>query len=226
MSLASLQNENSYWMGVAGIAFFGLGGIVFLFQPLIIARSEQQKLKLLCRITEDGFTFGRYQFPFGAMKGRYTLHFAEVDEIHLNTLPVTALVNGNELIFLIGLGKDSIREAAERNSIPITEPLDVWELIGEEFLDTEYDDEHKERTFLKLAQAGLPKEEVQGIRKRLRLRMLLWTYHSMEWIYCGQYDMLNVMGLLRARAYWWSMEIALRSNVKMKGHSTLRRDFL
>jgi|GEM_PF-2860037 hypothetical protein len=221
MSFVVLQADGPSWMSITGMLFFGLCALVLLFRPWIDDRAGQNRAKRLCVITEKGFSFGRYQFPFGTMKGRSTLPFAEVDEIRLNTIPVTALVNGNELIFLTGLEKDPIREAADRHGIPVRQPLDVWELLGEEFLDTEYDDEHKERTLLTLAQAGILREEVQRIRKRLRLRMLPWTYYVMDWIYCGQYDILNVTDLLRARTYWWSMEIALRGYAEKQDQSNL-----
>jgi len=88
--------------------------------------------------------------------------------------------------------------------------LDIWELICEKFLDTEFDEEHKRLTTKRLAEAGIPGTELSAIRKKLRWRMLPWTFYSMEWIYCGHYDMLCILWPFCTKTYWWSMEIALR----------------
>ena len=205
-----------YTKGVDGTmigcaVFFGACALVALFQPRLEAFTRERQAGALCRITDQGFAFDRgYAFPFGAMKGRKLLPFAEVQEVRLNTFPPTALVNGNELIFLTGLKKEDVRSAAEQHGVNTREPLDIWELIGEEFLDTEFETDHQEHTLRLLAEAGVPTEEVRAIRKKLRWSMLLWAYASLEWIYCGHYDVLANRSPVRSSTYWWTMGIALR----------------
>lgn len=207
----SLEEQGFDWSMVGCASFFGICALVFLFEPQLEAFKQRRMAEALCRITDQGFAFDRgYEFPFGLMKGRKLLPFGEVQEIRLNTWPPTALVNGNELIFLTGLKKDEAHTAAERFGVQTSEPLDIWELIGEEFLDTEFEEDHKRRTLQRLAEAGIPEAEVLAIRKRLQRRMLLWTYHSMEWIYCGHYDVLQNRWPMGAKIYWWTMEVALR----------------
>ena len=207
----SLSEQGFDWSLVGGAFLFGTCALLFLFQPQLEAFKQRSMAEALCRITDQGFAFDRgYGFPFGAMKGRKLLPFAEVQEIRLNTFPPTALVNGNELIFLIGLKRDAVKAAAERIGVATSEPLDIWELIAEEFLDTEFNEEEKLRTLQRLSDAGVPIEEVLAIRKKLQRRMLLWTYHSLEWIYCGHYDVLANRWPMSRKTYWWTMELALR----------------
>lgn len=207
----SLSEQGFDWSLVGGAFLFGTCALLALFQPLLEAFKQRRMAEALCRITHRGFTFDRgYEFPFGAMKGRKVLPFTEVRDIRLNTFPPTALVNGNELIFLTGLKKEDVAAIAVRHGVKTSEPVDIWELLGEEFLDTELDEEEKRRTLQRLSDAGVPKEEVLAIRKKLQRRMLWWTYASMEWIYCGHYDVLGNRWPVSRKTYWWTMELALR----------------
>lgn len=207
----TLYEQGFDWSMVGCAAFSGTGVLLALFQPQLEALKQRRMAEALCRITDQGFAFDRgYEFPFGAMRGRTLLPFNEVEEIRLNTFPPTALVNGNELIFLTGLKKEDIVMVAVRHGVKTNEPLDIWEMIGEEFLDTGFDEDQKIRTLQRLAEAGVPNEEVLAIRKKLQRRMLWWTYASMEWIYCGHYDVLQNRWPVSRKTYWWTMELALR----------------
>lgn len=194
-----------------GAGLFGLCALAALFQPQLEAFTQRRMAEARCRITDQGFAFDRgYEFPFGAMKGRKLLPFAEVQEIRPNTFPPTALVHGDELIFLTGLKRDEVMATAERHGIATKEPFEIWKLIAEEFLDTAFDEDHKRLTLQRLAEAGVQEEEVLEIRQRLRRRMLAWTYLSLEWVYLGHYDVLGNSRPLRAATYWWTMGVALR----------------
>jgi hypothetical protein len=211
ISTWTLYDQGFDWSMVGGAFLFGTCALVALLQPQLEAFTELRTAEALCRITDQGFAFGRgYDFPFGAMKGRKLLPFGEVQEIRLNTFPSTALVNGNELIFLNGLKREAVEEAAIRQGLKTTGPLDIWELICEEFLDTEFEEDLKQRSLRRLEEAGIPPDEVLAIRKRLRHRMMAWTYLSLEWIYLGHYDVLGNSRPVSPKTYWWTMEIALR----------------
>ena len=212
MSIYLIVARGPSWSNLLGAVLFGSATLVTFFKPEYDAWLNQRMADRLCRIEPDGFYFKHgYDFRYGAMARRKLLPYGKVQEIRLNTWPPTALVNGNELIFLTGLKREEVATVAEQHGIRTCEPLDIWELIGEEFLDTEFEEAEKRHTLQRISEAGVPEQEVFAIRKRLRWWMLPWGMYSMEWIYCGQYDMLRCLWPMRAKTYWWSMEISLRA---------------
>ena len=90
-------------------------------------------------------------------------------------------------------------------------PVDTWSLICDEFLDTEHNDDDKRITIETLKETGISERETEEIRKRISLKMLAYTYISMEWVYYGQYDVLIQLFPLSEEKYWWTMQIALRN---------------
>lgn len=173
-------------------------------------RIEARKLSADCVINQDHFLFPKgYYFKHGYMKKRKALFFNVISEIRTNTYPPTAIVNENEVIFLRGLAKENLQNL---KGIRLTEPADNWELICEDFLDTEYEQSEKDETTATLARARISNGELESIRKRLRFRMLLKTYFSWEWIYYGQLDVLRELWPVTEKKYWWTMDVALRGN--------------
>ncbi len=211
-----IYSEGISFYAIGGIVLFGGGFLMQVFNKQIDKRiSDVQKKKheaSFCKIIDNDIHFPNgYYFKHGYLKNKNRLNHSEIDEIRTNTFPTTALINGNEIVFLITNNKKELMTYAKNNNIKINEPIDNWSLICEEFLDTEFDGDWKQKTNRQLGKVGITKEELSKIRKKISARMLLWTAVSWEWMYYGQFDVLEQIGYLNDKKYWWTMEIALRN---------------
>lgn len=167
-----------------------------------------------CIIKEDYIYFPKgYYFKYGYLKNKKKLPFSVINEIRINTFPVTAKINSNEIVFLLGLDQDECVKIGEKFSIDVIKPIDNWSWLCDDFLDTEFTQKQKDNTILLLEKNGIPKEEIKSIRKRISSRMLYYTFLSWEWQYYGQYDVLKQLWPLNSEKYWWTMDIALRNNM-------------
>jgi len=196
------------------ILFFSLCGLVFSFNKQIDKWTDQIRIKqfekTFCKIESNHFNFPKgYYFKHSSLYDKNKLYFEEIEEIR-TTYPISAKINDKELIFLLGLTEEDVVNVSNKNNIPLVRAQDNWYLICEEYLDTEFDPEHKEETFVKLEKSKISKDEVKLIRKRFSKRMLITTMFSMEWVYYGQFDILKQIWPLTSKKYWWTMEIALR----------------
>ena len=204
---------------VLAVSFFGALALFFeeAFPEWGQKQNQKRKERSNCILKDDHVFFPKgYYFRYGFMKGKRQLPYDLIEEIRVNTQPITAKVDGNELIFLKGLKREEVVSKAEQKNIPIKCPIDNWSLICDEFLDTEFTPEQQERTLSILEQNSISRAEVNKIRKRLRWRMLLRTYVSWEWVYYGQHDVLSELFPLTKKKYWWAMEIALRGGKSLE----------
>lgn len=203
-------NKGFSFANISMIIFCCLGGYVFINEKKLEKKRLDKQKNELCRIGNNGFIFAEgYYFKYGYMKGKQVLPYSIISEIRKNTFPVSALINNNEIIFLKGLEREKILELAVEKNIPVTSPLDNWSLILEKFLDTDFDEDEKEKTRALLENAGIKEEELKKIRRKVMFVMYLATYFSMEWVYYGQFDLLRQM-IPSEKKYWWTMEIALK----------------
>ncbi len=195
--------------------FFGGCLLVFLFEDNInqyIEKKNEAKLKArFCQFKKDCILFPKgYYFKHGYLKDRNELSYEHINEIRINTIPISAKINDNEIIFLVGAQKSDCIEIAQQKNIPVTKPSDNWALICDEFLDVEEPDDFRQNIIESLKEVGISEEETQQIRKEIAWRMIVHTFVSMEWIYYGQYDLLHQLTPMTETKYWWTMEIALR----------------
>ena len=198
--------------------------MLFVFQERwnkwLDALKLDRRQQLNCVVKDDHFYFPRgYYYKYGFLKTRKDLPFRDVQEVRVNTFPISAIVNGNEVIFLRGLERDEVKGLAKRGLIKLTDPADIWSLICEEFLDTDASEAEKRGLMSMLLENGFEEGEIQQIRKRLRSRMLIRTYFSWEWEYYGHEDVMAELWPLSKRKYEWTMEVALRNARRSSHHS-------
>lgn len=217
LSVVILYKEGFSIEGVSGVVLFSMATLFFIFQDRWDKWSDQKIKKSResshCILENDRICFPKgYYFKYGFLKSRKDLPFNVIEEVRLNTIPITARIKGNELIFLNGLEDKDILGSTLKNKI--SKPQDHWALICEEFLDTELDIKQQEFIQNSLDTYGFSRNEINRIKDRIRLRMLIRTYISWEWLYYGQYDVLNELWPLNEEKYWWTMDIALRKEIK------------
>lgn len=201
---------------VGGFLFFGGSSALFIFQDRWTNWIQQRKQKKItssnCEIKPEGFYFPQgYYFKQGCLKNRPLLPFSEIKEIRINTFPITAVTHQKEVIFLPGLQQEEVEKLAFEKNLKLVEPVDIWSLICDEFLDTEFSEEEKARCRKLLEEQGISPTELEQIRKKIKTKMLLLTAVSWEWMYYGQYDVLLELRPLTEKKYWWTMDIALRN---------------
>lgn len=205
--------------GSMPVLFFSICLIVFLFEEKlndwVVSLKEKKTKAEYCKFQNEVIFFPKgYCFNQGYLSSRKELSYKLVDEIRINTNPISAKINGNEIVFLLGAEKSECERIARIYNIPIVSPTDNWALICDEFLDTEEEDKFRKMTLESLEKVGIQEKEVKEIRKRISWRMIVNTSLTLEWVYYGQYDLLIQLFPLNKEKYWWTMEIALRNKEK------------
>ncbi|WP_271770212.1 hypothetical protein [Aquimarina algiphila] len=204
------------------------GGLILVLEFVVVLYFNKHKIQywsLLqnkkrieaanCIVERDHIYFPKgYYFKFGYLKNKDKLPFSVINEIRTNTFPITARINTNEIVFLLGLDEEKCIQLKDQANIILTNPMDNWSLICEEFLDTECSVELKERILQRLEKNGIHPNEVAQIKKHIASRMLFRTFISWEWQYYGQFDVLKALWFLNSKKYWWTMDIALRTHKK------------
>ena len=198
-----------------GLLLFGFGAYISIFEKQWDkwqSNLQQKRIKkTLCTIENNHFYFPKgYYFKHGYLKYKKELPFEIINEIRLNTFPITALINHNEIIFLCGLTQTDF-DNWPHATCPLTNPTDNWSLICEEYLDTEYSSEEKQATNETLIKNGFSNDELIEIKNKISSKMNRLTFHTWEWEYYGQYDVLKQFLVLSETTYWWSMDIALKT---------------
>jgi len=122
-------------------------------------------------------------------------------------------IDTGERIFFNHDDEERIRAFAEIHNIKTSKKPDTWQLLCNEFLDTEFEKTAIERNQEVLLQLGFSLLELQEIRKKVK-----WTFFgTTEWTYLGHWDLLamkqkrSFLYRLTGRDYyWWTMKIALK----------------
>ncbi|XLS27943.1 hypothetical protein ACJD0Z_12125 [Flavobacteriaceae bacterium M23B6Z8] len=162
-------------------------------------------------LKNDHIRFEHYPFYFSSLKKHPLLTLDRIKEINLNTAPPSILIDQGEVIFFRHENTEAIKAFGKRNKLPVADRIDVWELICQEFLDTEINPETLKRNEEKLIALGFTREELTNIKKRIK-----WSFiGTLEWNYLGHWDLLAMKQyrsltyrFIGRKFYWWTMDIA------------------
>lgn len=170
----------------------------------------------------DGVRFYNYPYPPASVYPNGKIAYDQIAELS----PVTGEIrtNDREILFVAAKFRQSLQNVAAEHNIPIVSRYDVWSLILEPFLDTEFDDKDKERTLQILEECGISRDEVQRWRSSLQFCMYSYNFVSglWEWGYLGLTDVLDMrLGKLAGfccrlsrrkyqEFYFQAMELAFR----------------
>lgn len=143
----------------------------------------------------DFIEFENYPFKPASIYPSGCIKVSEIKEIITNFLPFAILTKQGEIIFIPRnqFAVESLLEFGKKNSIKLASRVDVWSMILEEFLDTKFEDDYKERLFQILEKNGINRNHCMELRKKLSTLMLSYNFDSClwEWCYLGLYDLLN-----------------------------------
>jgi hypothetical protein len=169
-------------------------------------------------IKENEIIFKKYPFRPSQVYPKGSVHFADIEECHINTGPLTIKVK-NELLFISKEKETELKTFALRNKIRISERAENWTWICEPFLDTEFTEGQKEETINHLIQNGFTKEEIIELRKEVGQQMNKYNFDTMfwDWVSLSLCDVLIAMQAKYDKEkfknfYRKAMDIELRSD--------------
>ena len=169
------------------------------------------------------------EYPYAPSKvypnGR--LRVVDIVEIGLSAAPPEIRTKAAEALFVSAEQRDALQNWASEYLIPCVTRVDVWDLLLEPFLDTEFSAADLLRTEAALAKCGIGEEECKSIRKRVEKAMMAYNFDSMlwDWVHLGLPDLLDAhLGKLsggkhRLSAekfecfYWEAMRIAHKAHI-------------
>lgn len=172
------------------------------------------------KIRLEGTHFIYLEYPFEHIGPGVLNPIAATDiqEYLPNRKPMELVTKTQEVLFI--REEDTPAWIAWGNSmgIPSSNRLDLWALLNEPFLDTVFSQEKQDQSFARLAENGLDRKEVLGIRQKVQSQMLMYNTVLWEWVHLGHYDVLlsrkkYSLQRLSQSFYQWSMGIGLRNRV-------------
>ncbi len=171
------------------------------------------------RFHDHAIEIRQYEFQTSSLKDKALIPIEEINEVNLNTYPHSIVINHNEVVFIENKYQQDFVDFVRTSGLQVENRFDIWAAINEEFLDTEFTEQHKERTLTQLEENGISRNEATEVREEIRDLMSGWASVTWEWNYLGHYDLLlnkkqSFLLLFPKDFYWWSMEIALRNYKK------------
>lgn len=143
------------------------------------------------KIASDGASVILEHYPFPRKRTR---SIAPADcEALVDWFPLAMFLKNGDIVFLSRERASKVVAFAETNGVPFERRHDMWSMILDPFLDTEYAETYYQQTSSQMAKMGLAHEQVEALRDRLGPKMLLLTAMSWEWQYYGLFDALAVM---------------------------------
>lgn len=151
------------------------------------------------KFTERGIKFNDYPYAPACVYPDGEILFAEIQEINSSATPPEVWTKDGDILFIHAAQKEELKAKAIEQNIPDISRIDIWDLILEPFLDTEFGEKHKERTLRLLEEQDITREEVLRLRNDLEAVMIAYNFDSMLWDWChlGLSDVLDArMGKL------------------------------
>lgn len=178
-------------------------------------------------ICDDHIRIAWYPYTPATVFPHGQLPYESIREISITSIPVEIRTNRGEVLLVPAVDKDAMLAAARERSIPCVRRVDVWGLILEPFVDTEFTEEHDARTRTALAESGI--EDATCTRLRSRLARIVGDYnfkfiwnwwglslfHAFDAIqFCGSIGVSQAMSDDEyTRFYWEAMELSERGTV-------------
>ena len=172
--------------------------------------------------------FTNYKYRPASLPQSFLMPAGDVREIDPDSAPPEARIVSGEILFVSATLKDQLLEFAKENKIPVVQRVDLWDLITEPFLDTEFSSAEQEKTIQKLEENGVTREECAVVRKEISHLMCAYNACFWEWVHLGLADVLcavrkNYLTQLRGLSkkqyeqfYKESMELANRGQVRTR----------
>ena len=169
----------------------------------------------------EAISFENYPFENSIASIKGLIPSEDILSICTSTHPPTIRV-GNELLFIAAEHKQDLFSFAKHNNLPLINRPELWDWILEPFLDTAFSDEVKARTYTRLAEYALTRQETDELRDQVGRQMMKYNFDTMLWEW-GMFSALDVLLAMRPKLkraafklfYDRVMEIAMRPDAKI-----------
>ena len=176
---------------------------------------------------EDGVAFRAYLFEPASVYPSGKLSYGAIREVLPAMWPPEIRTHSGEVLFVSATQKDQLLAAATQHALPIVARVDIWALILEPFLDTEFSQQSQQRTLEILHESGVDRELCEALRREFGPAMYHYNFATFlwEWVHLGLFDLFSALssvphkllpwrrGRSLATFYWEAMEIAGRGRI-------------
>ncbi len=169
-------------------------------------------------ISADGVQWSNYPFIGASVYPSGFVAWRDVRHLDSGGLPPEVWTADGETLFVPFPQKHELLSQARAVGIEDAPRVDVWRLLLEPFLDTEFTTEDDKRTAATLERVGIPARRIEQIRARVGPHILGYNSLVWDWVHLGLDDLLTAFnwehrsrGLTeerRRRIYRWAMGIA------------------
>ena len=148
---------------------------------------------LIYKVHGDYIEFIEYPYKCSLAYKNGKISTADIIDVAGNFFPPVIRTVNNELIIMVftseddGEDKKLPRFYTDNNIKVRRDTIDIWDCILEPFIDTEFSEEHKERTSSLLEKYGISRAECDAIRQEVSNRMIAYNFTSglWDWFHLG-----------------------------------------
>jgi hypothetical protein len=173
--------------------------------------------------SESGIRYPEYPYRPASVFPTGDVAWSRIAEADPKALPPEVRIE-SEILFVPATRREELIDWCARFGVRVVQRVDVWGLLLEPFLDTEFTAADAERTLRVLRENGVPDDVTDVVRRDVSESMRSYNFESGLWdaFHLGLSDVLNArMGRLTGdahrlpddeydRFYWFAMELALR----------------
>jgi hypothetical protein len=196
-------------------------------RPVEVYEGDPIAASLDIDFRDDGVAFRAYPFAPASVYPSGVVSYSAVREVLPEMWPPEIRTHSGEVLFVSATQKDQLLAAAARQALPLVERVDLWALILEPFLDTEFDQPNQQRTLRRLQENGVDRELCEALRQEFGPGMYHYNFATFlwEWVHLGLYDLFcavssvpsNLLPWRQNRSlaafYWEAMQIANRGHI-------------
>ena len=212
------------WQLLAVVLFFGAGSIILIHAVTSKQVSFVEKFApAVSEIFATQISVSRYPYKYATIYGKQVVIPAgRITSVFSSPGEAAFILDGREIIFLAPEQKEAISTFAENNNIQTHSFPDIWGMLSDPFLDTEYTEEDRLRDYATLEKLGFSQSEVKRLRRKIRFTMYNLTFRTWEWRFYSTDDLLRAYASINPiwftkTFYWQVMEVALRPYHLSKG---------
>lgn len=171
----------------------------------------------------QGIAFVGYSYPGASVTRAGFVRWASVRDADPDAAPPELRLRTGETLAVPAPFREQLRSALSQAAVPTIRRTDVWALLLEPFLDTEFDETHTRSTCSRLNQCGVSEREIEEIRSRVGDAMTKYNTLHWDWVHLGLFDLLDAhlppppLRWIPARRrefrefYSWAMSVAERA---------------
>lgn len=137
--------------------------------------------------------FSNYPYPPASIYPAGSITVEQIEDVGITCAPPEIRLKRGETIFVAATAREGLRAWCQNNSISLVDRIDVWGLLLDPFLDTEFTTQEQQQTIATLARCEISPSETEAIRARVAPAMISYNFDSMlwDWVHLGLTDVLD-----------------------------------